>query len=181
MAPTAPKKRPSIRSKTASKPRSGSGLISRPEPKEPTTSSSFPSTKKDKRLIKSSTFLNRISKSSTKKPLKRRRPSKKLVTTLESLGDALPDLVESSKKGDAELGKVAMKSLTSGKGSMKRRGKVEKVERERFGRNLATFMREQDGVSKAVTGEGGGVERFRALREWIGKTMEKEGAFGGKE
>lgn len=77
-------------------------------------------------------------------------------------------------------GKIEMKSLTSGKGSMKRRGKVEAVERERFGRNLATLMGKQDVLAKPAEGESGAA-RFKALRDWIGQTMEKEEAFEGKK
>lgn len=76
-------------------------------------------------------------------------------------------------------GKIEMKSLTSGKGSMKRRGKVEAAERERFGRNLAHLMGKQDVLPKAEGGSG--ASRMRALRNWIGETMEKEEAFEGKE
>lgn len=77
-------------------------------------------------------------------------------------------------------GKIEMKSLMSGKGSMKRRGKVEAAERERFGRNLAQLMGKQDVLAKAPGGESGAA-RFKALRNWIGQTMEKEEAFEEKK
>lgn len=87
-------------------------------------------------------------------------------------------------------GKIKMDSLTSGKGLMKRREKVERRERERFGRNLAVVLGSQ--VTEANTQvEAGGegekpqpsatAKRFRALRAWIGETMEKDGAFDGKK
>ncbi|PBP24847.1 xylose isomerase-like protein [Diplocarpon rosae] len=107
MAPTAPRKRPSIRAKSSSS-NSGAGMIARPPPAHregAILADSFVNTKKDKRLIKSSSFLNRIEKAH-KKPLKRRRPNKKLVTTLENLADALPDvedLVQDKERGEGKL------------------------------------------------------------------------------
>lgn len=101
--------------------------------------------------------------------------------------------------GGGGAGKVKLESLTSGKGLMRRRGRVEKVERERFGRNLGMLMGARTGGDTVVTnGDGsgdlttGGVEgqaaelsattkRFQALRAWIGETMERDGAFEGKE
>jgi hypothetical protein len=92
-----------------------------------------------------------------------------------------------------EGGKIKMDSLTSGKGLMKRREKVEKRERERFGRNLAVVLGSQMAVQPSADTEtvgeaqGEGVKapsatakRFQALRAWIGETMEKDGAFEGK-
>ncbi|RDL40040.1 uncharacterized protein BP5553_00019 [Venustampulla echinocandica] len=121
------------------------------------------------------------------KPLKRRRPGKKLVTTMEGLADSLPEIEEISK-ASKEGQKIKMDSLTNGPGLMKRRGKVEKVERERFGKNLAQLM----GAQKAAGGEtvaeaqtdsqqpSATASRFAALRAWIGQTMEKEKAFEEK-
>ncbi|KAK3329848.1 ribosome biogenesis protein SLX9-domain-containing protein [Apodospora peruviana] len=111
-------------------------------------SDSFIDSKRDKRTIRHSAFVSKISKShpSSKKTLKRRRPSKKLVTTLESLGDALDDIAAESKAkgGDAMMdieqalqGKVRHKSLKSRPGALKRKEKVVKGEMERFGRSLA--------------------------------------------
>jgi len=92
-----------------------------------------------------------------------------------------------------------MDSLTSGKGLMRRRGKVEQVERERFGRNLGLLMGSQTGATTSTNvdngvgiqvegGEGAAkaqpsatAKRFQALRAWIGETMEKDVAFEGKQ
>ncbi|TVY12525.1 hypothetical protein LARI1_G009572 [Lachnellula arida] len=203
MAPTAPKKRPSMRSKasassrpssSSSNPQSGSGLITRPTPTPSLSSNS----KKDKRVIKSSLFKHRIEKAHPTPATKRRRPSKKLVSNLDALADALPD-IEGMGMGKVGGGKIKMDSLTSGKGLMRRRGKVEGVERERFGRNLGLLM---GGMSTGVSpgpsiptaplmgGQGqtaqlqpqpsATAKRFQALRAWIGETMEKDGAFEGK-
>jgi len=208
-APTAPKKRPSIRAKSSN---SGSGLIARPPPKHregAVISDSFINSKKDKRVIKHS-FLNRIEKAH-KKPLKRRRPSKKLVTTLESLADALPDVEELVKEneraaqGGSGNGKMAMKSLKSKPGARKRKEKLERMERERFGKNLAVILAGgKEGeetvpeVAMAVDdGEGAdasatatattapasnpAVNRFAALRAWVNQNMEKHPAFEEKK
>jgi hypothetical protein len=98
-----------------------------------------------------------------------------------------------------EGGKIKMDSLTSGKGLMKRREKVERRERDRFGRNLAVVLGSSvPGSADATntnTKTGGQVEaggegvkapsatakRFQALRAWIGETMEKDGAFEEKK
>jgi hypothetical protein len=117
-------------------------------------SDSFLNSKRDKRLIKHSSFVSRVAKSSSSSAstTKRRRPNKKLVTTLESLGDALDDIQaemhddEGAAAGggadamDAEQaaqGKVRHKSLKSRPGALKRKEKLVKGEMERFGRSLA--------------------------------------------
>ncbi|KAE9381235.1 hypothetical protein N431DRAFT_490649 [Stipitochalara longipes BDJ] len=199
MAPTAPKKRPSMRSKTSSK--SGSGLISRPPTStsssislassQPPSEPSFINSKKDRRTIKHSAFLSRIEKTS-KKPLKRRRPSKKLVTTLEGLADALPSVSELVEKSGGAGGKMGGKgkSLKSKPGALKRKEKLERGERERFGKNLAVILGSRgvekgDGIEVEGKEEGNGEEkrnevvkgRFAALRAWVGTNMEKHPAF----
>lgn len=96
-------------------------------------------------------------------------------------------------------GKIKMDSLTSGKGLMRRREKVEVVERERFGRNLGLLMgsmsastststtnpstaplMEGEGLQTAQPQPSATAKRFQALRAWIGETMDKDGAFEGK-
>ncbi|PVH85787.1 hypothetical protein DL98DRAFT_545946 [Cadophora sp. DSE1049] len=209
MAPTAPKKRPSIRAKTSN---SGSGLIARPPPKHregAIISDSFINSKKDKRVIKHSSFLNRIEKAH-KKPLKRRRPSKKLVTTLESLADALPDVEDLVKENDRATsggrggsGKMTMKSLKSKPGARKRKEKLERMERERFGKNMAVILaggkEEEEKVPEVAMAVDDGesaeasvaattapvsnpaVNRFAALRAWVNQNMEKHPAFEEKK
>jgi hypothetical protein len=101
---------------------------------------SFIHSKKDKRLVKHSSFVSRIEKAN-KKPLKRRRPGRKLVTDLDSLRKALPELLVD---GETEEGlqqlkerKLRMKSLRSRKGALKRKEKVVKGEVQRFQASLA--------------------------------------------
>lgn len=153
-------------------------------------SDSFINSKKDKRTIKHSAFVNRIEKAH-KKPLKRRRPNKKLVTTLESLGDALDDVLENGGIEErAKEGKIRLKGLKSRPGAMKRKEKLERMERERFGRNLAQLT-SGTGTGKENPGmEIGGIEgevetsstasRWAALRGFISQTMEQKEEFTKK-
>lgn len=132
-------------------------------------SDSFINSKRDKRLIKHSSFVSKIaaaSKVGKSSSLKRRRPSKKLVTTLESLGDALDDIVardgqDPAKMMDAEQalqGKIRHKSLKSRPGALKRKEKVVKGEMERFGRSLAQLasVTETTITTSTNTRQGGG-------------------------
>jgi hypothetical protein len=163
-------------------------MIARPHREGALITDSFINSKKDKRVIKHSAFINRIEKAH-KKPLKRRRPSKKLVTTMESLADALPD-VEVLEGGE---GKIKMKSLRSKPGAMKRKEKVERMERERFRRNFSLLMgarkENEEGVKEVEMGEGTiGAEvpkkkgRFAALKAWVDSNMERHPDFvKGKE
>ncbi|KAE8448364.1 hypothetical protein EG329_009608 [Mollisiaceae sp. DMI_Dod_QoI] len=193
MAPTAPKKRSSIRSKTSKTSNSGSGMITRPPPAHregAVISDGFINSKKDKRTIKHSAFMSRIEKAH-RKPLKRRRPNKKLKTTMDGLADALPnveDLVQGKISGE---GKIKMKSLRSKPGALKRKEKLERVERERFGKNMAQIMGVKEEVPAPVTAAVMDVEgisaappvqtvtssRFAALRAWVNTNMEKNPAF----
>ncbi|KAH7134213.1 ribosome biogenesis protein SLX9-domain-containing protein [Dactylonectria macrodidyma] len=98
-------------------------------------SDDFLSTKRDKRLIKHSSFVSKISSARISKA-KRRRPSKKLKTNLDGLADALPELAEG--EGQAELaGKIKHKSLRSRKGALKKKEMVVRGEMDRFGVSMA--------------------------------------------
>ncbi|KAK2628202.1 hypothetical protein QTJ16_002848 [Diplocarpon rosae] len=200
MAPTAPKKRPSIRAKSSSN--SGLGMIARPPPAHregAILADSFANTKKDKRMIKSSSFLNRIEKAH-KKPLKRRRPNKKLVTTLESLANALPDVEDLVQEKERGEGKLKMLSLKSKPGARKRKEKLERLERERFSKNMAVIIasgKEEVTMPDVATGVDAGkvsgsaaqdvpatnpaLGRFAALRDWVNANMEKHPAFAEKK
>jgi len=178
MAPTAPKKRPSIRTKIS---KSGSSLISRLPPihhKGAIIDDGFLSSKKDKRTIKHSAFVNRIEKAH-KKPLKRRRPSKKLVTTLEGLADALP-----GDEGEVQVegGKIRQRSLKSRPGATKRREKVERMERERFGKNMTQLAAGSGASAMGIDGTEGPqpsatVSRWAVLRGFISQTIEQKEEF----
>ncbi|KAK3395433.1 ribosome biogenesis protein SLX9-domain-containing protein [Sordaria brevicollis] len=151
MAPTAPTpgKRLSAREKALK--RLADPLLPRKLHRENNVvSDSFIDSKKDKRLIKHNAFVSRIAKTapgSGKINKKRRRPSKKLVTTLESLGDALGEISEEIREDEESgktmdkmqeaMGRVRHKSLKTRPGALKRKEKVVKTEMDRFGRSLA--------------------------------------------
>ncbi|KAG9785192.1 hypothetical protein KCU88_g2487, partial [Aureobasidium melanogenum] len=122
----------------------------------PAEESLFPSSKKDKRRIKHAMLMDRVTKSSAKKPAKRRRPNKKLVTTLDALADALPTEFDGDgdgNNGDAnantqhagdrpqdQVNIIKRKSMKSRPGAMKRKEKLDKGERDRFAKNLAQLV-----------------------------------------
>ncbi|KAM3565880.1 hypothetical protein ARSEF4850_001113 [Beauveria asiatica] len=172
---------------------------------------SFTSSKRDKRLIKHSSFLSRVvesgvsktsssSSSSSSRSRKNKRTghgrSKQLSTTLEGLADALPELQDGA---EAPLGKIRHKSIKSKKGALKRKEQVVKGEMERFGVSMAQLAgtREQDRESGASTGEtmknkvegegereqgsAGGASRWAALRGYISSTMEQNPAFAERQ
>lgn len=121
--------------------------------------------------------MNRIEKAN-KKPLQRRRPSKKLLTTLEALADALPDAGGAVKEtNDA---KIRHKSLKHRPGALKRKEKLEKMERERFGKNMAQLATAVP-VPVAVGSEvSSTTSRWAALRGFISTTLEQKEEFMAK-
>ncbi|KAL6237185.1 hypothetical protein BDW75DRAFT_204885 [Aspergillus navahoensis] len=137
----------------------------------------FRTTKKDKRLIKHSSFVSKIEKNSTKSN-KRRRASKKLVANLESLADALPD-AETETNGPSQVNIIKQKTLKHRPGAQKRKEKLEKLERERFAKNMAQMSsisrmatpNSQPAAAKSVS------NRWAALRGFISQTMEQQPAF----
>jgi hypothetical protein len=167
-----------------------------------TTSSSI--NKAGKRALKHDTLISRIEKSQ-KKPLKRRRPGKKLNTALDSLADALPELEENSdddwegideddkaegmdgalgelskmvrvRKVKPADGKMKLKTLKSRPGALKRKQKMEESEKERFGKNLASMSAPAQSAAEA----GGSSDRWAALRGFIGQTLEQNPGFAKK-
>ncbi|RAL63036.1 hypothetical protein DID88_004121 [Monilinia fructigena] len=169
MAPTAPKKRNSLRAKAS---QAGSGVYAPPKHREGAViSDSFIESKKDKRTIKHSAFVNRIEKGNAK-PLKRRRPNKKLVTTLESLADALPDFEGEGLERKSVEEKVGRSSTRA-------------MERERFGKNMAQLagvVEEKPKDATVVEGQevpatSGTANRWAALRAFISQTMEQKEEF----
>ncbi|KAI0890086.1 ribosome biogenesis protein SLX9-domain-containing protein [Annulohypoxylon maeteangense] len=198
MAPVIPSKRRTLRAKLAA--RSGPSPYAprkAPRPDAVETSDSFINSKKDKRLVKHASFVSRIEKTSSKeKKLKRRRPGKKLVTNLDALADALPDLME-TEEGLRQMreGRVRHRSLKGGRGAMKRKERVVRGEVRRFGVSLARLnaVPEKGGeVERSADVEGQGevavpvvaptstANRFAALRSFISATMEQNPAFVGK-
>ncbi|CAL5865957.1 uncharacterized protein PFLUO_LOCUS164 [Penicillium psychrofluorescens] len=140
----------------------------------------FRTSKKDKRQIKHAALMSKIEK--TQKP-KRRRPSKKLAANLESLADALP---EAEEAGDAssQVNVIKQKTLRHKPGAMKQREKLEKVERDRFAKNMAQMSSltpptnnnaEPNSDASATT------SRWSALRNFISSTMEQQPVFKGNK
>ena len=149
----------------------------------PSNDDIFKSTKEDKRRIKHSTLISRIEKANTRVK-KRRRPSKNLIANLESLVDALP---EAGSTGPDEVAvgdaRIRHRSLKSKPGALKKKDKLEKLEMERFSKNMAQMAH--------VTGDGSrhgpgadalevkdratdGSQRWAALRGFIQSTMDRD-------
>lgn len=139
--------------------------------------------KGDKRRIKHASLVSRIEKSNAK-PRKRRRPSKKLVGNLESLVEALPE-VSPEDQDTVMVGGVKLnyKSPRSKPGMMKRKQKIESMEREIFNRNAAqmTVLAKHDDIHNGATNRmdvvpdgkasSASVQRFAVLRTAIQASM----------
>ncbi|KAL2161675.1 hypothetical protein VTH06DRAFT_8237 [Thermothelomyces fergusii] len=209
MAPTAPR----LTARQKARARLADPLLPRKLHRENNVvSDRFIDSKEDKLRIKRSAFLARIAKSSEKSAgtkKKRRRPSKKLVTTLESLGDALDDIQAEMKEKEADgsmmdaeqarQGKVRHKSLKTRPGALKRKEKLLKGEIDRFKKNLAQLanisaaapatsapeerMDTEQGKeqgAETTTQATSTPNRWAALRGFISATMEQNPAFLNK-
>ena len=131
-------------------------------------------------MIKHSALISRIEKSKAPSK-KRRRPSKKLVTTLESLADALPDTTDNAS-GATAIGdmKIRHKSLKSRPGAMKKKEALIRREKERFNKNMAQMaalpaaadaMANDDGAVKSGSASG---NRWAVLRDFIQQNTERK-------
>jgi hypothetical protein len=194
MAPTAPPgKRPTARQKALQR-LANPTLPRKTHRPEAVVDDSFIESKKDKRLIKHSAFVSKITKPSTSKKLKRRRPNKKLVATLDSLGDALDEIVDEGGddgEGVKQEGKTRHKSLKSRPGALKKKEKLVRGEMERFGKSLAQLQQmtaeqggmDVEGAKRTQTETAAPVpatsNRWAALRGFISATMEQNPAFVG--
>ncbi|KAK1595627.1 ribosome biogenesis protein SLX9-domain-containing protein [Colletotrichum navitas] len=197
MAPTAPTKTLSAREKRMARIRGDIHPLAphktlRPEAQ---VDDGFLTNKKDKRTMKHSAFVSKVEKAN-KKPLKRRRPNKKLVTTMESLADALPELEEGAQTLEQlREGKVRHKSLKSRPGALKRKEKIVRAEMQRFGASMAALASVPAASASATAAGAMAVEnpaaeagaesaasdatasRWAALRKHISSTMEQNPAF----
>ncbi|KAK5988560.1 hypothetical protein PT974_10044 [Cladobotryum mycophilum] len=162
------------------------------------TSDSFLESKRDKRIIKHSSFLSRITTSSSgvsKSKKRSRRPGNKLAATLDGLADALPELDDAE---DLQDGKVRHKSLKSKRGALKRKERIVKGEMERFGVSMAQLANTpaprptpaQQQVAMDLSGEKkqegnaatpATANRWAALRGYISATMEQNPAFTNRQ
>ncbi|CAK7210722.1 hypothetical protein SBRCBS47491_000873 [Sporothrix bragantina] len=206
MAPVAPAPKMSHRAKALA--RIADPTLPRKVHREDNTvTDSFLHSKRDKQLIRKATFRAQVVEKAgvQKKQLKRRRPSKKLVATLESLADALPEVPSSSQSFDDTewKGIKRRQSIKTRPGSLKRKEKVVQAEMARFGQNLAqlTAVKEETvmPVAAEMEVEGQGKEdaktekdstqaprqstanRFALLRNYITMTMEQSPAFAKQE
>lgn len=139
----------------------------------------FRSSKRDKRQIKHATLLSKIAKNSAKSP-KRRRASNKLAANLESLADALPDTAEELQDVASQPHIIKQNTLRHKPGAMKRREKLEKVERDRFAKNMAqmsTLQATPTDVNQELAVENPTGNRWSALRNFISQTMEQQPVF----
>ncbi|KAJ4358269.1 uncharacterized protein N0V89_002849 [Didymosphaeria variabile] len=169
MAPISGKKRTSARAKSS---RAARPQVTLPTP---TGDALFSSSKKDKHASKHSAFVSKIEKSS--KIQKRRRPNKKLVTNLESLADALSGLEDGDGSGEVVVGqaKIQKKSLKSRPGAMKKKEKLEKLEKERFNMNLAQMA--TTSAASSATGSNPSADRWAALKNHVKNTAEIKSEF----
>ena len=119
--------------------------------------------------------MSKINKTTTKP--KRRRPTKKLVTTLKSLTDALPvnEDAPTTGAGSAPQSQVNIfrrKSMKSKPGALKRRQKVDKNERDRFQKNMAQLLGQQTEAADKENASLGPSAKWSALRGFISQTLE---------
>ncbi|KAM4054468.1 ribosome biogenesis protein SLX9 domain-containing protein [Hirsutella rhossiliensis] len=156
----------------------------------------FLSTKRDKRLIKHSSFLARVASSSSSSRITKprsqnrsRRPNNKLKTSLQGLADALPSLQDEDEGADEDRRgelrhKVRHRSIKSKPGALKRKEMVVKGEMERFGVSMARLSGATPSSStpslRGGQAQADGNGRWAALRGYISATMEQAPAFVGK-
>lgn len=136
----------------------------------------FATSKKDRRRIKHAHLMSKVTKPSSAKA-RRRRPNKKLVTTLNSLAEALPDSEgpdgvqerganAAGVKTSDQVNIIQRKSMKSRPGAMKRKQKLDNSERDRFAKNLAQISASNSTGTTAA-------DKLRALRGFIAETLEK--------
>ncbi|KAF2148662.1 hypothetical protein K461DRAFT_297176 [Myriangium duriaei CBS 260.36] len=209
----APIKKRSIRARTRTRTASSSSSVqptsSSTPPTHPSDSASlFPTSKKDKRTQKHAALLSRISKSAPGVRTKRRsRPNKRLAADLGGLLDTLPSVSpgeddeeewEGISDSDATTGqrpagtrrrkrapdgKIVLRTMKSRPGAGKVRAKLEREEKERFGRNMAMMVGkgpEEGGKQEQEQGQQTQTQadRWAALRGFIGTTMTQSTLFG---
>ena len=126
--------------------------------------------------MRRSALLSRIAKPTA--PLKkRRRPSKKLITDLESLANALPE-VPSNVEMEVEVGppRIKYKSSRSKPGAMKRKELLINMEKERFNQNLVALHKgTEDMMSQGEVNDAHEAtkNKWTAIRGFIQQTIEK--------
>ncbi|KAJ5925628.1 hypothetical protein N7454_008267 [Penicillium verhagenii] len=127
----------------------------------------FRTSKKDKRQIKHAGLMSKIAKNATKTPKKRH---------------ALPEAAEESHDAASQVNVIKQNTLRHKPGALKRREKVEKVERDRFAKNMAQMSGLQAtpvpiGTDENNTTANPTANRWSALRNFISQTMEQQPVF----
>ncbi|XHF98364.1 hypothetical protein AWENTII_001920 [Aspergillus wentii] len=123
--------------------------------------------------------MSKIEKNSNKTP-KRRRASKKLAANLDSLADALPETETDLNNPESQVNVIKQKTLRHKPGAMKRREKLEKLERDRFAKNMAQMSSIQAPAATTAeqnTAADSTSNRWAALRGFISQTMEQQPVF----
>jgi hypothetical protein len=129
--------------------------------------------------MKHSILLSKVRKSSDKPTgqRKRRRSSKKLVTTLENLADALPEVTSGSvsESKSSKMQGPTMETLKSRPGVGKKKDRIVRQEKERFGRNMAALTQTMATTSKNQdeTQDEQTNSRWAALRSHLANTVGK--------
>ncbi|KAL7809623.1 hypothetical protein V8C44DRAFT_333876 [Trichoderma aethiopicum] len=172
------------------------------------TTDSFLSSKRDKRIIKHSAFVSRVASSSkiTKTKTRRRSSKSKQLSSLDSLADALPELADGEGAAEILDGKIKHQSLRSKKGALKRKERLLRGEMARFGMSLAQLSSVPAAAGQQAQGTAGAAaavnqpvaetqqkteeakqqpapavsNRWAALRGYISATMEQNPAFVNK-
>ncbi|KAL6886307.1 hypothetical protein HDV57DRAFT_490154 [Trichoderma longibrachiatum] len=171
------------------------------------TTDSFLSSKRDKRIIKHSAFVSRVASSSKITKTKTRRrgsaKSKTQLSSLDSLADALPELADGEGAAEILDGKIKHQSLRSKKGALKRKERLLRGEMARFGMSLAQLAtvpaagQQAQGTAAAAANQPVAEtqqkteeakqqpapavsNRWAALRGYISATMEQNPAFVNK-
>lgn len=157
---------------SAKKPAGGKGIL--PSTRSTGFDDDFRTSKRDKRTIKHASFLSKIEKNS-QKTSKRRRASKKLATNLESLADALPETEVELNDPANQTNIIKQKTLKHKPGSMKRKQQIEKVERDRFAKNMAQLSSLQNTQPNAE--QDSTSNRWASLRNFVSQTMEQQPVF----
>jgi len=100
--------------------------------------------------------------------------------------DALPDAGEGGPGVDANpVAVIKHKSLKHRPGAMKRKEKLDKLERDRFSKNLAQMSAglgsSSQPIGTAMEGEVSTANRWLALRSFITQTMDQKPEFKPKK
>jgi hypothetical protein len=101
---------------------------------------------------------------------------------MDSLVDALPDAGDGGPGVDArQAAVIKQKSLKHRPGAMKRKAKLDQLERDRFAKNMAQMTAglgsSSQPVGTAMEGKAPTSSRWAALRSFIANTMDQNPEF----